>query len=156
LGDTVRSAPLLSALLVAACACSAGELPRGTWRGGDTAAWSLYGFMKMTDTHITWGDPARGYAWCSRPYQVIAERPDAEYTDLVGKTHVISKLTDRKVVRIKFTTTECGPELSGFRFIFYPDAATGRIFDLIEYDLKGESVGWMHFNREEPKIKGRG
>jgi hypothetical protein len=131
------------ALFVSTYCLAAEQLPEGTWVGGDTAAESIYGYMKISSTHLTWGDPARKYAWCSQPYQLLVEPPDAKFTDYMGVSHVVSELRDSKTYRIRFTTARCNPSLSGLRLTF--ELGT-QLFFLIEYDLKGQEVGWMHFN----------
>ncbi|MGV3742950.1 MAG: hypothetical protein ACO1NO_11645 [Burkholderiaceae bacterium] len=126
-------------------AATAEELA-GVWTGADTAATSLYGSIRITPEHISWPMNHNYPQGCLLSYSLENEASGITFRNQTGQEFVTGP--DMKFVThlLRIDDSDCALRLSKLRLTF-PDPNDPDFLELVEYDLSGEAIGWMHFTR---------
>lgn len=135
----------LLVFLDAPLAAAAEELA-GVWSGADTAAMSIYGSINISRDHISWGMNHNHPQGCVLSYSLENEASGVRFRNQVGQEFLTGPDMKFATYLLRIEDSDCALQLSKLRLTFV-DPNDRDFLELVEYDLAGEAIGWMHFIR---------
>jgi hypothetical protein len=136
------------AFLVLACAHGVAlAMPiEGQWEGGDRAAESIYGTITVRRHSISWG-LVPGKPDCKMRFRIVKEPAGTTYKNQTGGSFVVSPQAPDRTFRLSLPRNACTTELSSLRLSVHTDIPD--YLALVEYDMNGNPVAYMHFLRKK-------